>query len=314
MARYVTARLLQMVFIMMAVSVIVFGFLRLLPGDPIAMMLGERPHPQVVAEIRKLYNLDRPFYIQYSLWVGQVVRGNLGISYITRRPVTELIRNAFGVTAGLAMTSLTIGVILGLTAGVLAAVYRNSVRDVAASVLAFMGISIPSFFFAVLLIWIFSLTLRWLPPTGYVSPAVSPTQWMQHMLLPAATLGFILAASTMRMVRSGVLEVLGREYVRTARAKGLAETAVLGRHVLRNALIPAITVIGLQLADLLGGTVIIESVFALPGLGRLTLDSIFARDYPVLQSSILMLTGIFVLANLLADITYALIDPRLRYK
>ncbi len=313
MGRFIAVRLLQLPFIVLAVSVIVFGFLRLLPGDPIAMMLGERPHPEVVAEIRKLYHLDEPFYVQYPLWVLQITRGNLGISYITRLPVADLIRTALGPTLGLALTSLIVGVTLGVFAGLLAAVYRNTSRDVAASALAFMGISIPSFFLAVLLIWFFSLTMRWLPPTGYVSPRESPMLWLRHMLLPAVTLGLILAASTMRQVRSGVLEVLGREYVRTARAKGLADRIVLGRHVLRNALIPAITVIALQLADLLGGAVIIESIFAVPGLGRLTLNSIFSRDYPVLQSSILMLTGIFILANLLADMTYALIDPRIRY-
>ncbi len=313
MGRFIGARLVQLVFILAAVSVVVFGFLRLLPGDPIAMMLGERPHPQVVAEIRTLYHLDRPFHVQYGLWLAQIARGNLGISYITRRPVTELIGAALGPTLGLALSSLALGVTLGLTAGVLAALHRNTARDVVASVLAFTGISIPSFFLAVLLIWVFSLALRWLPPTGYVSPAVSVLGWARHMTLPAVALGLILAASTMRLVRSGVLEVLGREYVRTARAKGLAEPAVVGRHVLRNAVIPAVTAVGLQLADLLGGAVIIESVFAIPGLGRLTLDSIFARDYPVLQASILMLTGIFILANLLADVTYALIDPRIRY-
>lgn len=313
MARFVGARLVQLAFIVAAVSVVVFGFLRLLPGDPIAMMLGERPHPQVVAEIRKLYRLDQPFHVQYALWLAQVARGNLGISYITRRPVAALIGEALGPTVGLALAALAIGVVGGVTAGILAALYRNTARDVAASVLAFAGISIPSFFLAVLLIWVFSLALRWLPPTGYVSPTVSIAGWARHMALPAVALGLILAASTMRLVRSGVLEVLGREYVRTARAKGLAERVVVGRHVLRNAMIPAVTAVGLQLADLLGGAVIIESVFAIPGLGRLTLDSIFARDYPVLQSAILMLTGVFILANLLADVTYALIDPRIRY-
>jgi peptide/nickel transport system permease protein len=313
LGRFIAARLLQLPFIVLAVSVIVFGFLRLLPGDPIAMMLGERPHPEVVAEIRKLYRLDEPFYVQYALWIQQIARGNLGISYITRLRVADLIRTAIGPTLGLASTSLVVGVTVGILAGLLAAVYRNTGRDVVASALAFMGISIPSFFLAVLLIWLFSLTLRWLPPTGYVSPRESPVLWSRHMLLPAVTLGLILAASTMRQVRSGVLEVLGRDYVRTARAKGLAGRVVLGRHVLRNALIPAITVIALQFADLLGGAVIIESIFAIPGLGRLTLNSIFSRDYPVLQSSILMLTGVFILANLLADTTYALIDPRIRY-
>ena len=314
MGRFVGARLLQTAFIVAAVSVVVFGFLRLLPGDPIAMMLGERPHPQVVAEIRKLYRLDEPFHVQYALWLAQVGRGNLGISYITRRPVTELIATAFPPTLGLALTALGLGVLVGAATGLLAAVYRQSLRDVVASVLAFVGISVPGFFSAVLLIWLFSLTLGWLPPTGYVSPAVSMGDWARHMALPASALGLILAASTMRMVRSGVLEVLGREYIRTARAKGLGEGRVLGRHVLRNAAIPAVTAVGLQLADLLGGAVIIESVFAIPGLGRLTLDSIFARDYPVLQASILMLTGIFLLANLAADVTYALIDPRIRYE
>jgi peptide/nickel transport system permease protein len=311
--RFLGARLAQTVLVVVAASVVVFGFLRLLPGDPIAMMLGERPHPQVVAEIRKLYRLDEPFHVQYALWAGQVLRGNLGISYITRRPVTELIATAFGPTVTLAVTALGVGVALGLLTGLLAAVHRSRREDVVASVLAFVGISVPSFFSAVLLIWLFSLTLGWLPPTGYVSPLVSWQGWARHMLLPASALGLILGASTMRMIRSGVLEVLGREYVRTARAKGLAERRVIGRHVLRNALVPAVTAVGLQLADLLGGAVIIESVFAIPGLGRLTLDSIFARDYPVLQASILMLTVIFLLANLAADCVYALIDPRIRY-
>lgn len=313
MSRLVGARLLQGALILLAVSVVVFGFLRLLPGDPIAMMLGERPHPQVVAEIRKLYRLDEPFHVQYAVWLGQVVRGQLGISYITRRPVTELIGTAVGPTVALAVTALLVGVAVGLLTGVLAAVYRGRHQDVVASVLAFVGISVPGFFSAVLLIWLFSLTLGWLPPTGYVSPAAGWAGFGRHMTLPALALGLILAASTMRMIRSGVLEVLGREYVRTARAKGLGEGRVVGRHVLRNALIPAVTAVGLQLADLLGGAVIIESVFAIPGLGRLTLDSIFARDYPVLQASILMLTGIFLLANLATDLVYALIDPRIRY-
>ena len=313
MTRFIGARLLQSALILVAVSVVVFGFLRLLPGDPIAMMLGERPHPQVVAEIRKLYRLDEPFHVQYALWLSQVTRGRFGISYITRRPVIELIGAALGPTLALAVASLAIGVTVGLVTGVIAAVYRGRRQDVVASVLAFVGISVPGFFSAVLLIWLFSLALGWLPPTGYVSPTTSLAGFGRHLALPALALGLILAASTMRMIRSGVLEVLGREYVRTARAKGLGEGEVVGRHVLRNALIPAVTAVGLQLADLLGGAVIIESVFAIPGLGRLTLDSIFARDYPVLQASILMLTGIFLLANLAADLVYALIDPRIRF-
>src|SRR5262249_3068255 len=186
MTKFVGARLAQSAFILVAVSVVVFGFLRLLPGDPIAMMLGERPHPQVVAEIRKLYRLDEPFHVQYALWARQVLRGNLGISYITRRPVTELIATAFGPTLTLAVTALGVGVALGLLTGLLAAVYRSRREDVVASVLAFVGISVPSFFSAVLLIWLFSLTLGWLPPTGYVSPAASWQDWARHMLLPAS--------------------------------------------------------------------------------------------------------------------------------
>lgn len=314
MGRFVVRRLFGLLPVLIAVSFVVVSFIRLIPGDPITMMLGERPHPEVVAQIRALYDLDKPIVYQYVKWMSQVLRGNFGVSFITRTPISRMIINSLGATLMLTSISLVCGTLIGVVAGVISAVNRNTWKDFIAGIVSFIGISTPSFFMGVALILIFCIMLRWLPPTGYISPRVNLPDSLKHMFLPGFALSLELAATTMRMVRTSTLEVLRCDFVRTARAKGLSERIVLYKHVLKNALIPAITVVSLQLAGLLGGATIIESVFAIPGMGRLLLDGIFTRDYPLIQACILMMTVIFVLANLLADILYAVVDPRIRYE
>lgn len=313
MGKYIARRLLAVIPVLIGVSVIVFCFIRLLPGDPITMMLGERPHPEVVARLRRLYELDKPLWYQYGSWISQVVRGDMGVSFITRTPIIQMIKNSAGPTATLTILSLVLGTIIGVTSGIVSAVHRNTWKDYVAAIFAFIGISAPSFFLGVVLILAFSIRLQWLPPTGYVSLLANPVECLKHMILPTITLSLELACTTMRMVRTSMLEVLRLDFVRTARAKGVSDRVVLYKHVLRNALIPVITVAALQLAGLLGGATVVECVFAIPGMGRLTLDAIFTRDYPLLQANILIMTSVFVIANLLADVLYAVVDPRIRY-
>jgi peptide/nickel transport system permease protein len=310
---YLLRRAGAVVPILGVVSVVVFSLIHLTPGDPVRIMLREEADPATVATLRHQLGLDQPLPLQYLTWLGRAVQGELGRSIRTNQPVMDAIRQRAPVTLSLAMAALLVAIAIGLPAGILAALRRNSVVDVTATLVAICGVSLPSFWLAVLLILVFSLTLGWLPPLGWVSPSRDLGAWVRSLVLPSVTLGVAIAAVLMRMTRASLLEVLELEYVRTARAKGLPERRIVLGHALRNALIPVVTVVGLQAGALLGGAVITETIFALPGVGRLLVDAIFQRDFPIVQGVVLLLAVNFLVVNLLVDLTYAWLDPRIRY-
>ena len=313
MLGYLLRRAGAVVPILGVVSVVVFSLIHLTPGDPVRIMLREEADPATVATLRHQLGLDQPLPLQYLTWLGRAVQGELGRSIRTNQPVMDAIRQRAPVTLSLAMAALLVALAIGLPAGILAALRRNSVVDVTATLVAISGVSLPSFWLAVLLILVFSLTLGWLPPLGWVSPSRDLGAWVRSLVLPSVTLGVAIAAVLMRMTRASLLEVLELEYVRTARAKGLPERRIVLGHALRNALIPVVTVVGLQAGALLGGAVITETIFALPGVGRLLVDAIFQRDFPIVQGVVLLLAVNFLVVNLLVDLTYAWLDPRIRY-
>lgn len=313
MAAYIARRLLSLIPVMFLVSLVVFGMLHLTPGDPVAFMLNEEASPEAIAALRQELGLDRPFIVQYAHWLGRVARGDLGRSVRNGRPVTESIGARLAPTAQLALFALGVALLVGLPIGIVAALRRNSAVDALSTVVALLGVSTPSFFLGLLLILIVGVRLRWLPTSGYVSPTENLGLNLKMMILPALTLGAADAAVIARMTRSTLLEVLHQEYVTTARAKGLQERAVVLRHALRNALIPIATIVGLQLGGLLGGAIITESIFAMPGVGRLVVTGVLSHDFPVVQGVVLLLTGTFVLTNLAVDVLYAFLDPRIRY-
>ncbi|HSC71301.1 MAG TPA: nickel ABC transporter permease [Candidatus Methylomirabilis sp.] len=313
MGAYLIRRLATMVPVLVVVSVVVFSIIHLTPGDPVTIMLREDADPAAAAALRKVLGLDRPLPIQYLTWVGRAARGELGRSIRTNQPVAEAILERLPVTLSLAGASTLLALAVALPAGILSAVRRNSVADVTGTLAALSGISMPNFWLATLLIFLFSVKLGWLPPLGYVSPAKDFWAGLRSLILPSITLGTAMTAVVMRMTRSSLLEVLQLDFVRTARAKGLGGAVVLLRHALRNALIPVVTVVGLQAGALLGGAIITETIFALPGVGRLLVDAIFQRDFPIVQGVVLLLAVNFLLVNLLVDIAYGYLDPRIRY-
>jgi peptide/nickel transport system permease protein len=312
---YLIRRILLATPTVLGVLLAVFLLIRLVPGDVVTQLIGLEAtiSPKRVEELRRLFGLDRPLPVQFGEYLIDVSRGNLGKSLRTGRPVGPELARRFPITMQLAAMGVLIALAIGIPAGILAATQRGRPGDYAITGFVLVGLSVPSFWLAVLLILLFALRLGWLPPTGYISPAEDLAASFRHMLLPAVSLGLVLAAAITRIVRSSLLEVLGRYYIRTARAKGLAEGRVLLRHALRNALIPVITVIGLQFGTLLGGTVIIEQIFSLPGIGRYALEGINLRDYPVIQGAVLSIALAFVLVNLVVDLAYGVIDPRIRY-
>jgi len=310
--RFIAKRLLQTVPVLLVVSVTVFSLIHLIPGDPVQVMVGESQDPEVVAAIRHDLGLDRPLYIQYASWLGNALRGDLGMSIRTHQPVTEVVAERARPTLQLTALALLIALGVALPVGVLAATRRNSGIDVSATTVALLGVSMPNFLIALLLIFVFAIKLQWLPTSGYVSVFQEPVRGLRFLILPALTIGMAMAAVITRMTRSSLLEALDQDYVRTARSKGLVERRVVVGHALRNAMIPVVTVVGLQIGNLIAGAVITEYVFAIPGVGRLIVDSIFARDYPVLQGVVLFTAIGFILANLLADLMYAALDPRIR--
>jgi len=303
---WIARRLLAVVPVLFGVTLAVFSMLFLVPGDPVKMMLAEFvTSPEQVAQMRAQLHLDEPIPVQYGRFVGNALRGDLGTSIRSRRPVvTEIAENAAS-TAQLAVASMLIAVALGVPLGLLAAIMRNSWLDVASMAVALLGVSMPSFWLGLLLIFIFSLQIGWFPATGGGD--------LLHLVLPSATLGAIASAIIARLTRSSMLEVLGQDYVRTARAKGLAWWGVVVRHALKNALIPVVTIFGLQFGNLLAGAVIVETVFSRPGLGRLIVGGILAKDFPLVQGTVLFVATGYVLINVLVDIAYAFVDPRIRF-
>lgn len=314
MGAFILRRLLLLIPVLLGVSIVVFTMIHAIPGDPTQILIGT--DQQISDEqreiIRQQYGIDQPLPVQYGKWIGRVLQGDLGTSIRTRRALTVELRLRLPVTIELTLLAGLLGTIPAVIVGVLAAVRRNSKLDYFATVGTLTGISIPNFLLATLLVLVFSVKLKWLPPIGYVSFRDDPVQNLKVMIMPAISLALPLAAILMRNTRSAVLEALSSDHVRVARAKGLSQRTVLGRHVLRNASIPIITVAGIQVATLLGGTVIIERIFSLPGIGSYIVDGINNRDYAVVTSVTLVMSTIFVLVSLFVDILYAVMDPRLR--
>ncbi|MFN8590403.1 MAG: ABC transporter permease [Thermomicrobiales bacterium] len=314
MAHYILRRLALLVPVLIGVSLVVFALIRMIPGDASLLAIGvdQRITPEQREMVRKSYGLDQPAPVQYLRWMQHVLQGDLGTSLRTRRSVNEELLLRLPVTIELTILAAIIGSIPALAVGVVAAVKRNSAIDYAATIATLVGISVPNFLLATLLVLVFSIWLRWLPPIGYIEFGVDPIANVKTMLLPAISLSLPLAAVLMRNTRSAVLEMLSQEHVRVARAKGLSRQRVLSHHVLINASLPILTVVGIQVAGLLGGTVIIETIFALPGIGRYIYEAIANRDYPVVQGVTLVVAALFVIVSVLVDILYAVLDPRLR--
>ncbi len=313
MTAYITRRLLLMIPVAFLVSVMIFMLLRLTPGDPIAILFGEEPDPTVIANLRHQYGLDRPVPIQYANWIGRFLHGDMGRSLRTRQPVTEAIFTRLPATLELGLAALCFSLLISIPIGILSATKRNSVWDLVGTSFPLLGVSIPNFFSGIMLILLFSLTFRIFSPGGYVPFKVDAGQNLKHLVLPMIALGVPSLAVNMRFMRSGLIDALGQEYIRVARAKGLAERSVVIRHGMKNAFIPFVTVVGLQVGALLEGAFITETIFLWPGVGRLAVDSIGGRDYPVVQGIVLLSALSFMAVNLLVDILYAVLDPRIKY-
>jgi peptide/nickel transport system permease protein len=309
---YIVRRILEAVPVLVLSTVVIFLGLRLIPGDPAVRLAGQDATPEQLAAIRAVNGLDQPLPVQYLRWLGNVVRGDLGVSFFTRAPVAQLIVQRLPATLELALAALLVSILLALPTGILAAVRQHSPVDWLISSLNGLAVAVPSFWLGILAILLFALELGWLPPGGRGEWMRDPGAALRFLLLPAVTLALPQAASLSRLVKASLLDVLREDYVRTARAKGVSHKWVVWRHAMRNALVPVVTVLGLQFGRLLGGAVITESVFSWPGLGRLIRDSIANRDYAVIQACLLMLVLVFILVNLLTDISYGLLDPRIR--
>jgi peptide/nickel transport system permease protein len=314
MLQFIFRRVLLLIPILLGVSIVTFTLVRSLPGDPASIAIGvdQRITPEQRELVYKSYGLDQSKPVQYVKWMQHVVKGDLGYSLRTKRPLSTELKLRLPVTVQLAIMAGILGIIPAVTVGVLAALKRNSVADYAATMVTLLGISAPSFLVGILLMLLFSYKLKWLPPVGYEKMTEDPIGNFKGMIMPAISLALPFAAVMMRNTRSAVLEVINQDYVRVARSKGLSNTRVLFRHILPNSAMPIITIGGIQVAGLLGGTVIIEEIFGLPGLGRYVYDAITNRDYPVVQGVTLVLATMFVTVSMLVDILYAVVDPRLR--
>lgn len=314
--QYLLRRLALSLLVLLGVSILIFTIIRLLPGDVIDMMIGTEGSMSASQQraVRDQYGLNDAWPVQYVRWMGGVLQGNLGTSFRTGQAVLPLIVARLPTTVELAILAVTVSTLVAIPLGVISALTRNGRADLVARLLGLVGLSIPNFWLATILIIVASFQFRWAPALIYVPPNQDPLANLQQMLLPTISLGVFLTAIVMRMTRSSVLEILGEDYVRTAFAKGLRERTVVWRHVLRNALIPVITIIGLQAGTLLGGVVVVEQIFGLPGLGWTLLNGIYQRDYPVVQGTVLLFALVFALINLLVDLTYAQLDPRIRYE
>src|SRR5690554_2308235 len=323
MLQFTLRRLLTLIPVVIGASIIIFLLVHLSPGDPVRMMLGEDAEASEVARLNELYGFDQPLPVQYLRWAGRALTGDFGTSLRQRAPVTELVNERMGATVELAVASLVLAVVLGIPLGVLAATRRNSWLDFSSLFVSLIGVSLPNFWLALVLLSTLALNVAWLPlfgrgPSFFEGVGMLFSQgsfqglWdnLRHLLLPALALGTSIMALITRLMRSSLLEVLNRDYVRTAQAKGLKRHVVVYKHALRNALLPVITVVGVQFGSLLGGAIVIEAVFSWPGIGRLILNGISQRDFPVVQGSVLMFTAIFAVVNLLVDLSYGLIDPR----
>lgn len=311
--RYIAQRLVTALIVVLGVTFTVFLIIQLVPGDPARVILGVQANEENVAAIRERLGLNEPFLVQYGSWLANAARGDLGKSLITGQDVTPQIRQRLPATLELAAFALIIGLIIAIPAGIISALKPGSVIDVFASVGSQVGVAIPDFWLGIMLILLFSLTLGWLPARGYTPMSESFSGWLEHIILPAITLGIISGAIQTRFVRSAMLEVLNENYIRTGHAKGLSARRVITRHALPNAMITIVTVIGLQITALLSAVVVVEVVFGWPGLGRLALDAVLDRDYPLLQGTVLVMAVLLTMVNLGVDLLYFVVDPRIEY-
>lgn len=314
MGAYTLRRLIQMIPVLFIVSIVVFLIIHLIPGDPAKIIAGTNATTEQVEALRRQYGLDQPLWVQYFVWLGNVLTGNLGNSILNGFPVSQLLMQRIPATVELAIASAIIGALIALPLGIMAALRPGSPIDFVCTLFSALSFAVPGFWLAILLILLFSLQLKLLPPSGRPEFTEQPIEHLKALIMPALTLGIAMSAKLTRYLRSSMLEILDQDYIRTARAKGLREQLVVIRHVLRNSLIPVITVFGLQIGDLLSGAIIVESIFAWPGVGRLTIQAIGWRDYSILQASVMFIVLAFLFVNLLTDLAYGFIDPRIRYE
>ncbi|MBI3326101.1 MAG: ABC transporter permease [Nitrospinae bacterium] len=314
MKEYIIKKLFLLIPTVLAISFLVFAMMHFIPGDPIHLLLGDMYDQRAADELRHEYGLDKPLLVQYVLWLGRLVQGDWGRSIFTHRPVFQDILYRLPISVELIVLSMLLALLISIPAGVISAIRPYTLLDYGAMTVAMLGISMPDFFLGILLFLLFSLTLGWLPVQGYVPITTSLADNLQHMVLPAVALGLARCAIITRLVRASMLEVVRLDYVTTARAKGVVEFLVVNKHALKNALIPTITVVGLQIGFLIGGAIIIEAVFGIPGLGTFGIQGITKRDYQQVQGFILIIALIFLFSNLLVDISYAYFDPRIRYE
>jgi peptide/nickel transport system permease protein len=317
MQRYMLRRIINLVPVLVLISIVVFSTVRVLPGDPARLLAAIDEtgfvDPEVLAAVEKRYGLDKPVVTQYFEWVWGVIRGDWGASLISSQDVFPQIRSRLSFTAQLAGLSWLLSLAIGIPMGVISALKRNSIRDIAVTGFAVSGIALPNFWLGMLMIIFFGVWLGWLPTGGYTSFQDSPIDWARKMIMPTITLGTALSAVTMRQMRAALLEVMREDYIRTARAKGLMESRVVLLHAMKNSLLPVITLSTLQLGTLVGGTVVTETVFFLPGIGKFIVDAVIAKDFLVVQMGLMVLTLGVLVANLIADVSYAFLDPRIRF-
>jgi peptide/nickel transport system permease protein len=316
MRTYIARRIVQGLLVLWLVSLLIFSLVRILPGDAVIMQLDQAaaPTPDVLKRARQERGLDRPFLAQYRTWMANAVQGDLGRSLITRRPVAQELLKRINLTTHLAVLSVIVALLIALPIGVLSAVRQDTASDYFGRLFAILGLSLPDFWLATVVITFLAIWFQWLPPIGFAPLWQDPARCLSQLLIPALIIGARLAAVSMRMTRSSLLEVLRQDYVRTARAKGARERAVIVRHALKNAFIPVVTVVGQQFSVLLGGTVIVEVIFLQPGVGSLMLDAVLLRDYTLIQGAVLFFAAVIVVTNLLVDLSYAWLDPRIRYR
>lgn len=314
MTKYILRRLIQTIPVLLLSSIIVFALIRFIPGDPAHLIAGPDAFPEQVAAVRERLGLDKPIWVQYLIWLGQVIRGDLGASILNGFPVARLIGLKFLATLELAVGGLIVALSIAFPLGVLAAIRRGGWLERLVAVFVALGHALPTFWLGILLVLVFAIRLKWFPPSGRVEFSRNPILALQLLILPSVTLGVYTAAVLTRFLKNSMLEVLGQDFVRTAKAKGFSQWATVYKHVLKNALIPVVTVLGLQFGAFLGGAVVTESIFDWPGMGRLLLQAINTRDYPVLQGTVLFIVVTYVFINLLTDLTYGYLDPRIRYE
>ena len=312
MVSFVLRRFGLMIVILFIVSVIIFSLVNVLPGDPALLKLGQEASPEAVEKLREEMGLNDPLYMQYIHWVTNVLQGDLGNSYVDNTAVTKILMQKIPVTLELTILSFLVAILIALPAGIISASRKGTLWDYSGTLFALSGVSVPPFFLGILLIFIFSIGLGWFPPSGYQPFFENPLNSLMLMILPAITVGIRLSAELTRMLRSSLLEVLQSDYIRTGYAKGLREKGVIFRHALRNALIPVITVSGLQVGSFLGGAVITETIFAVPGLGQLVVNSILTRDFPVVQGAVMFMAFAVVFINFTVDLLYSFLDPRIK--